>query len=77
MKRTFELTVRRAGNTLGIALPAEVRRVLGVTAGVRLLLIRTADGYRLTARRSDVERQVKTATKIRKRYRNALRALAH
>lgn len=76
MKDMLEMRVRKVGNSLGLILPAEAARSLGVAAGDRLYLTQSPEGYRITAFDPDFERQVKAAKSIGKRYRNALRKLA-
>jgi putative addiction module antidote len=76
MKDMLEMRVRKVGNSLGLILPAEAARSLGVTAGDRLFLTHSPHGYRLTAYDPDFDRQVKAAKSVGKRFRNALRKLA-
>jgi len=76
MKDMLEIRVRKVGNSLGLILPAEAARSLGVSAGDRLFLTQSPQGYRLSAFDPDFDRQVKAAKSVGKRYRNALRKLA-
>jgi putative addiction module antidote len=76
MKDMLEMRVRKVGNSLGLILPAEAARSLGVAAGDRLFLTQSPQGYRLSAFDPDFDRQVKAAKSVGKRYRNALRKLA-
>jgi putative addiction module antidote len=72
-----ELKVRKFGNSLGVILPREVLRRLNAAEGDRLLLVETPDGtYQLTPWDSGFEEQMRMASSIMDRYRNALRILA-
>ncbi len=72
----IEIKVRKVGNSLGVVLPAEATKTLGVAEGDTLYLIESQDGFRITPYDPAFARQMKTAEDVMKRYRNALRDLS-
>jgi putative addiction module antidote len=72
----FRLKIRRVGNSLGVTLPAEAARQLQVREGDLVYLVRTPEGFRLTANDPEFEAAMQAAEGFMARYRNALRALA-
>lgn len=70
------MTVRKIGNSLGVILPAETTAALQVSAGDKLFLTQSPEGFRVTPYDPAFERQMKVAAKGMKKYRNALRELA-
>ena len=72
----FRLKIRRVGNSLGMTLPADAVRQLQVREGDPVYLVRTLDGFRLTADDPGFEQAMQAAEGFMARYRNALRALA-
>ena len=75
----FRLKIRKVGNSLGLTLPADAARQLQVREGDHIYLLRTPDGFRLTANDPAfpaIEAGIQAAEGFMARYRNALRALA-
>ena len=72
----IQAKVRKVGNSLGLILPREVLRVLGVAEGDSLFLIEGPDGYRLSPYDPEFGRQMEAAEEGMKAYRNALRELS-
>jgi len=71
-----KLTLRKIGTSTGLILPkAELDR-LHVAEGDELYLIETPNGLELTPYDPEFEAQLKSAQKVMKKYRNALRELA-
>ena len=70
------LTVRKVGNSLGVTLPAQAVRALGVKEGDRLFLTQGPDGFHITPYDPDFEETMKLTEGFVARYRNALRELA-
>ena len=73
---TFELKVRKIGNSFGVVLPKEALARLNVEDGDQLYITDAPDGFRITAADPEFAKQMKIAEKGMKRYRNALRELA-
>ncbi|RKZ07458.1 AbrB/MazE/SpoVT family DNA-binding domain-containing protein [bacterium] len=71
----FKLTVRRVGNALGLALPAEAANSLGMAEGDPLYLTAAPGGYQLVSHDPEFEKAIPTAEEFMRRYRNALREL--
>jgi putative addiction module antidote len=74
MSTTVKL--RKIGNSLGLILPKEVTEQLHVGEGDTLHVVADADGARLTPFDPDFDAAMKAFEQTRRRYRNALRALA-
>lgn len=73
----LELKLRKIGNSVGIVLPKEVLTRLQVQEGDTVCVTEAADGtVRLTPATAEFTRQMASAQKIVRRYRNALRELA-
>jgi putative addiction module antidote len=70
----FKITT--VGNSEGVILPREVRDRLGVQKGDTIFLTEAPGGYRLTANDPDFARQMESAERMMRRYRNTLAALA-
>ena len=68
--------LRKIGNSLGFILPKEVADKLHVGEGDTLHVTTDADGARLTPYDPDFEAAMEAFGQTRRRYRNALRALA-
>jgi putative addiction module antidote len=68
--------LRKIGNSLGLILPKDVAEHLHVGEGDTLHVITDADGARLTAFDPDFDRAMTAFDRTRRKYRNALRALA-
>jgi len=68
--------VRKIGNSLGVLLPKEVADQLHLAAGDTLHVVTDADGARLTPYDPNFDAAMKAFEQTRRKYRNALRALA-
>jgi len=72
-----ELKVRKIGNSLGVILPKEAALELNVEEGTSLYLSKAPEGrFYLTQFDPDFAKQVESARKLMRRYRNTLRELA-
>ena len=77
--RTFELKLRRVGNSLGIILPKEAIEALGLDgkSGETLTVSPiTGGGLELRPSNAEFEEELALLRDTMKKYRNALRALA-
>lgn len=68
--------VRKIGNSLGVLLPKEVAEQLHLAEGDTLHVITDADGARLTPFDPNFDAAMTAFEETRRKYRNALRALA-
>jgi putative addiction module antidote len=68
--------LRKIGNSLGLILPKEVADQLHVSEGDTLHVVTDADGAHLTPYDPDFDAAMKAFEQTRRKYRNALRALA-
>lgn len=74
---TFELKIRRVGNSLGVIIPTEALALLNVREGDQVFLTEAAEGsVRLTARRPGFAEKAAISDDLIQRYRNALGELA-
>ncbi len=73
---TLELKLRPHGNSIGATFSKEVLARLNVKEGDTLFLTESPDGFRITAGDPNFKKQMESAEKIIRRYRNALRELA-
>ncbi len=71
-----EVTLRRAGGSIGATLPKEMADRLHLAPGDRVLAVETEKGILLTPYDAKVEQALRVARGLAKKYRNALRALA-
>ena len=71
-----ELTLRRAGGSIGATLPKDMADRLHLAPGDRVLAVESEDGILLTPYDPKVERALMIARRAAKKYRNALRELA-
>jgi putative addiction module antidote len=71
-----EVTLRRAGGSIGATLPKEMADRLHLEAGDRVLAVETDKGILLTPYDPQVEKALGIARRLAKKYRNALRELA-
>lgn len=73
---TVTVKLRKIGNSLGLILPKDVAEHLHVGEGDTLHVLTDADGARLTPYDPDFEKSMEAFQRTRRKYRNALRALA-
>jgi antitoxin MazE len=71
-----ELTLRRAGGSIGATLPKDMADRLHLEPGDRVLAVESDRGILLTPYDPTVERALKIGRRVAKKYRNALRELA-
>ena len=71
-----QLTLRRAGGSIGATLPKDMADRLHLEPGDRVLAVENDRGILLTPYDPGVERALVIARRVAKKYRNALRALA-
>ena len=71
-----EVTLRRAGGSIGATLPKDMADRLHLEAGDRVLAVETDRGILLTPYDPKVEKALAIARRLAKKYRNALRELA-
>jgi putative addiction module antidote len=71
-----EVTLRRTGGSIGATLPKEMADRLHLTPGDRVLAVETEKGILLTPYDAKVERTLRVARRLARKYRNALRELA-
>lgn len=70
------LMLRKSGNSVTVAIPADTRARLGLEVGDQLTLIEEPDGIRLVKYDPELERQLEAARAILKEEYEVLRALA-
>jgi putative addiction module antidote len=74
---SYELKVRKIGNSYGVVLPKEALATLRVKEGDTLTLAESAHGsMSLSAYRDEVSRQMTVVQDVMDRYRHTLRELA-
>ncbi len=73
---TLELKLRKVGNSLGAVFSKEALARLNAKEGDTLFLTEAPDGFRITAADPNFAKQMESAEKIMRRYRNTLRELA-
>lgn len=73
---TKEVTLRQAGGSVSATLPKDMADRLRLEAGDRVLAIETDRGILLTPYAEETEQALRVASKVAKKYRNALRQLA-
>jgi putative addiction module antidote len=71
-----EVTLRRAGGSIGATLPKEMAERLHLEPGDRVLAVETENGVLLTPYDPKIEQALRVARRVAKKYRNALRELA-
>jgi putative addiction module antidote len=74
----MDLKLRKVGSAIGLTLPTEVRRALGVRAGDTIVLEADAErgGFRLTAQDREVAAQLALARSAARRYHRTIRELS-
>lgn len=70
------VTIRKNGNSVGIALPADTRVRMGLEIGQELTLVELADGIKLVKRNLELERQLAAAREVLREQADALQELA-
>jgi putative addiction module antidote len=70
------LKVIRIGNSMGVILPKELLKKLGVEAGDYVAATEVGNGIELTPHRPDFEAQMSVARDVMERRKLALRELA-
>jgi putative addiction module antidote len=70
------VTVRKQGNSVVVAIPAETRVRMGFEVGQELTLIELADGIKLVKRNLELERQITLAREVLREQADALQELA-
>jgi putative addiction module antidote len=73
---TLELKLRKVGNSLGAVFPKEALARFNAGEGDSLFITEAPDGYRITAGDPNFAKQMASAEKLMRRYRNTLRELA-
>ncbi len=71
-----KLTLRQVGGSIGATLPKDMTERLHLEVGDRVLAVETPEGILLTPFDPEVEEGLALASKVAKKYRNALRELA-
>lgn len=71
-----EVTLRRAGGSIGATLPKDMADRLRLAPGDRILAVETDQGILLTPYDAVAEKALGLAARAAKRHRNALRVLA-
>ncbi|NNM56185.1 AbrB/MazE/SpoVT family DNA-binding domain-containing protein [Acidocella sp.] len=70
------VTVRKQGNSVGVAIPAETRVRMGFEVGQELTLVELADGIKLVKRNLALEKQLAAAREVLREQADALAGLA-
>lgn len=73
---TRELTLRQVGGSIGATLPKDMAERLHLSPGDRVFAIETDRGILLTPYDPETERALAIASRVARKYRNALRELA-
>lgn len=68
--------VRRQGNSVGVAIPAETRIRMGFDVGQELTLVELAGGIKLVKRNLRQERQMEAAHQVLREQADTLQKLA-
>ena len=71
-----EVKVTQVGNSLGIVLPKEIIKRLGVEKGSKITLVEQSKGFFLSSYDPDFAQAVEFAQEGMNRYKNALSELA-
>ncbi len=72
----IETKLRAIGNSTGIVLPKEVLAELDLKQDDKVFLVKTPDGYKITAYDATFKKQMDAAKEGMQNYRNTLRELA-
>lgn len=73
---TLELKLRKVGNSLGAVFSKEALARFNAKEGDTLFLTEAPDGFRITASDPNFSKQMESAEKVMRRYRNTLKELA-
>ena len=73
---TLELKLRKVGNSLGAVFSKEALARFNAKEGDTLFLSEAPDGFRITAGDPNFSKQMESAEKVMRRYRNTLKELA-
>jgi putative addiction module antidote len=73
---SYELKVRKIGNSYGIVLPKEALATLRVKEGDTLTVTEAPHGLNLTPSDPEFDQTMRVFENLSRRYRNALRELA-
>ncbi len=73
---TLELKLRKVGNSIGAVFSKEALARFNAKEGDSLFLTEAPDGFRITAGDPNFGKQMESAEKVMRRYRNTLRELA-
>lgn len=73
---SYQLKVRKIGDSYGVVLPKEALEILRVKEGDTLIATESPTGLNLTASNPDLEKMVKIFEDLSHRYQNTLRELA-
>ena len=76
MNQTYPLKIRRVGNSLGVTLPKDALKMLGVGEGDKIILTDAPEGFRVTPYDETFEKAMEAFGRTRRKYRNAFRELA-
>ena len=71
-----KVTLRRQGNSVGVAFPADTRVRMGFEVGQDLTLVELADEVKLVKRNLALERQMQLARAVLREQADALQELA-
>ena len=72
----MKLKLRKIGNSVGVILPNEVLRALGVKLGDSVVLAPNENGFQLSAEDVELKKQMRGARSLMLRYRGTLSELA-
>lgn len=71
-----KVTLRKIGSSTGVILPKAILDRLHMKEGDELFLVETPDGVELRPYDPEFEKQMESALRVMKKYRNTLRELA-
>jgi len=74
--KSFKITVRKIGNSLGIILNSGAAEFLDAKEGATYHLTKSSDGMRITPFDPTFEEKLSKASSIMDRYKNTLKELA-
>ena len=68
--------IRKIGNSTGLILPKDLVQRLGLSAGDKVVITETPEGFAVSRSTDTLEKGMKIARRAMKTYRNTLRELA-